>query len=213
MRLEYMATIGVDEAGRGSVLGPMIIAGVKASKYNIKKFAKEGIKDSKLVSPKKREIFARLIKELSDEYIIKKVNPKTIDNYVINGKKFRRLNYLEAKTMAKIIDNLFAKTAYVDACDINAKRYGITIKEQLHNPIRIYSSHKADMKYTVVGAASILAKVTRDNEIKKLKKKYGDIGSGYPSDDKTIKFLKRYKKENKEFPKCVRFSWKTLKRI
>ena len=167
-----MTTVGVDEAGRGSVLGPMIIAGVKASKYSIKRFTNEGIKDSKLLSPKKREVFERLIKELSDEYMIKKVNPRTIDNYVINGKKFRKLNYLEAITMAKIIDNLFAKTAYVDSCDVNAKRYGMTIKEQLHNPVRIYSSHKADMKYTVVGAASILAKCYKDKYIMKMHKKY-----------------------------------------
>ena len=208
-----MSVTGLDEAGRGSVLGPMIIAGVKASKYTIKRFTNEGIRDSKLILPKKREIFAKLIKELSDDYIIKKINPRTIDKYVLYGKKFRKLNYLEAKNMATIINNLFTKTAYVDACDTNARRYGMTIKEQLYNPTRIYSSHKADIKYTIVGAASILAKVARDNEIRKLKKKYGDIGSGYPSDYKTIKFLKQYKRKNKELPDCVRFSWKTLKRI
>ncbi|WP_457753524.1 ribonuclease HII, partial [Thermococcus sp.] len=78
---------------------------------------------------------------------------------------------------------------------------------------KIIAEHKADAKYLPVSAASILAKVTRDKAIEKLKKQYGEIGSGYPSDPRTRKFLEEYYKEHGEFPPIVRKSWKTLRKI
>ena len=77
--------------------------------------------------------------------------------------------------------------------------------------IEIVAENYADKNYPVVSAASILAKVTRDAEIKKLHKKYGFFGSGYPGDERTIKFLEKLDKE--EYSKIVRLKWATSKNI
>ena len=105
--------------------------------------------------------------------------------------------------------------AYVDAADVNEHRFGKQIKEKLTNEkdTDVISMHKADAKIDVVAAASIIAKETRGNEIRKLKEKIGDFGSGYPSDERTIKFLKSFYSDNGKWPTGTRKSWKTVERI
>ncbi len=83
----------------------------------------------------------------------------------------------------------------------------------LGSKLRIVSEHKADRTYPIVSAASIIAKVERDSEIAKLKVKYGDFGSGYLTDDKTMVFLKRLLDTNDDYPSCVRKSWKPAQRV
>ena len=92
--------------------------------------------------------------------------------------------------MAKIIDALKPDEAYVDAADVLEKRFGNHISECLRCKTKIVSEHKADRTYPIVSAASIIAKVERDGEIAKLRVKYGDFGSGYLTDEKTMVFLK-----------------------
>jgi ribonuclease HII len=75
---------------------------------------------------------------------------------------------------------------------------------------KIISSHHADRKYPVVSAASIIAKVNRDRAIEKLRKNH-DLGSGYPSDSKTMNFIKEWISQNGDLPVFVRKSWKPVK--
>ena len=93
------------------------------------------------------------------------------------------------------------------------ERFGEVIGKRLSFSPKIVAEHKADSKYIPVAAASILAKVTRDRAIEKLKEAYGEIGSGYPSDPITRRFLEEYYKKHGVFPPIVRKSWKTLEKI
>ncbi|HEX5358971.1 MAG TPA: ribonuclease HII [Candidatus Nitrosotalea sp.] len=200
-----MLVCGVDDAGRGSVLGPLVIAGISIEQKNIKRLVKIGVKDSKQLSPQLREKLYEQILSLVDGYHVAKIPPKTIDKSVSKN----LLNQLEANYMAKVIKKLQANSSYVDSCDVNPKRFGLYISN-LAKTGKIISSHHADRKYPVVSAASIIAKVNRDREIEKLRKNHA-LGSGYPSDPKTMKFIKEWVSQNGDVPVFVRKSWKPVK--
>lgn len=207
-----MLICGVDDAGRGSVIGPLVIAGVLVNKNKLSSLIKIGVKDSKLLSPKKRESLALEILKIVKDHRIIKVSPREIDK-VSRGKKLHRLNRLEARVMASIIRELKPDIAYVDASDVLPERFRQHIAEELPFKIEIVSEHKADKKYPVVSAASIIAKVERDREIEKLREEYGDFGSGYASDPKTIAFLRKWIENNDSYPEFIRKSWKTVKKL
>lgn len=200
-----MIICGVDDAGRGSVLGPLVIAGVSIERTKIKCLSEIGVKDSKQLSPNAREILYKKIIAIVDNYYIARISPKIIDQSV----RKNHLNHLEAKYMAKVITKLRPDSSYVDSCDVNPARFGKEISK-LANYGRIYSRHHADILFTIVSAASIVAKVNRDKAIKKLQKKY-DLGSGYPSDSKTMHFIKNWILDHHETPEFVRKSWKPVK--
>lgn len=200
-----MLVCGVDDAGRGSVLGPLVIAGISIEQKNIKQLVKIGVKDSKQLSPQLREKLYEQILSLVEGYHVAKIPPKTIDKSVSKN----LLNQLEANYMAKVIKKLQANSSYVDSCDVNPKRFGLYISN-LAKTGKIISSHHADSKYPVVSAASIIAKVNRDREIEKLRKNHA-LGSGYPSDPKTMKFIKEWVSQNGDVPIFVRKSWKPIK--
>jgi ribonuclease HII len=208
-----MLIAGVDEAGRGCVIGPMVVAGVCVRSENLQLLAELGVKDSKLLTPKKREaLYPEILKLVSDCQVIK-VLPYVIDKAVRSKRTLYKLNRLEAQTMAKIIQELKPDEAYVDAADVRQERFGEHIKECLKVQTTIISKHKADRTFPVVSAASIIAKVVRDREIETLKVTYGDFGSGYLTDDKTMGFLKRLLGENGgNYPSCVRKSWEPARR-
>lgn len=205
-----MLVCGVDDAGRGSLLGPLVIAGVSATPSVVKELYNMGVKDSKLLSPKNREILYKEIIKQVDSYYIAKIAPVTIDRNVIN----HRLNYLEAQYMAKVISKLSPDVSLVDSCDVNSDRYGQTVTKYIKNSngktqCPVFAFHKADRRFAIVAAASILAKVSRDRSISRLRKTYHDLGSGYPSDKKTVKFVRSLSGTNGGFPAFVRKSWKT----
>lgn len=206
-KTESMQICGVDDAGRGSMLGPLVIAGISLHKKDIPKLSLLGVKDSKQLTPKSREELYKKIIEIVDEYYVAKISPKIIDVSV----KKHGLNHLEAKYMAKVILKLNPDTSYVDSCDVNPKRFGKEIAK-LSNNKKIRSYHHADSRFVVVSAASIIAKVTRDRAISKLRKNY-DLGSGYPSDSKTIDFVTSYYRINQILPVFVRKSWKPTQKI
>ncbi len=199
-----MLICGVDEAGRGSLLGPLVIAGVSLKRSKIKKLSSMGIRDSKKLTPAARERLYKKIIEYADDYYIARINPKTIDRSV----KKHQLNLLEAKYMAKVISKLKPNISYVDSCDVNPKRFGKEI-DKMAKKGKIRSCHHADSRFVIVSAASIVAKVNRDKTIAKLRKKH-DLGSGYPSDKKTINFVSDYISDKKEIPSFVRKSWKPV---
>lgn len=136
-----------------------------------------------------------------------------IDLYVSRGKKHRRLNYLETIHMARVIDALGVDEVFIDAPDVNPKRFTLELEELLSCRPRIVAEHKADLNYAVVSAASIIAKVERDKDVEALREVHGDFGSGYPSDPDTIAFLETWMKSNAEQPEFARKSWKTWDRI
>jgi len=202
-----MQICGIDDAGRGSMLGPLVIAGISLDKKNLRKLSSLGVKDSKKLSPKLRESLYKQIIKIVDDYHVAKISPKSIDASV----KKHCLNGLEAKYMAKVVSKLNPDTSYVDSCDVNPQRFGKEIS-RLSGNHKIKSYHHADSRFVVVSAASILAKVTRDRAIAKLRKDY-DLGSGYPSDSLTVKFVTKYYKKNHEMPNFVRKSWKPVQKI
>jgi len=202
-----MQICGIDDAGRGPMLGPLVIAGISLDKKKLRKLTLLGVKDSKKLSPKLRESLYKKIIEIVDNYYVAKISPKSIDASV----KKHCLNGLEAKYMAKIVSKLNPDISYVDSCDVNPKRFGKEIS-RLSDNHKIKSYHRADSRFVVVSAASILAKVTRDRAIARLRKEH-DLGSGYPSDSVTVKFVTKYYKKNHKMPSFVRKSWKPVQRI
>jgi len=208
-----MLVAGVDDAGRGSVIGPLVIAGILIDEKELSKLVQLGVKDSKLLSPSKRESLAIEIKRIAQKHAVVKLSPAEIDKVVEKGRKLHKLNRLEAQAMAKVIEILKPDIAYVDASDVLEERFKQQILEYLPFKVEIVSEHRADRKYPVVSAASIIAKVERDKAIAELKAKYGDFGCGYPTDPKTLEFLRRCLEDFKEYPEFVRKSWKPAKKI
>ena len=208
-----MIVAGVDEAGRGSILGPLVVAGVSASRSAIEELAKLGVKDSKQLSASERRRLYPKIFKLCTDVKTEVLGPAQVDQYVERRTKYKTLNYLEATAMAKILSSLDAKVSYVDSCDIDPRRFAKTISDLMNVSRRLVVSHKADEIYTAVSAASIVAKVSRDRHIEKLRRKHGEIGSGYPSDPQTIDFLTKWVKKELTVPPFARRSWKTWLRI
>ncbi|MGQ9513619.1 MAG: ribonuclease HII [Thermoproteota archaeon] len=204
---------GIDDAGRGPVIGPMVLAGVAFYQDRLDLLEELGVRDSKILTPGKRLRLRNRICEMADRVEVEVVQPSEIDEYVQRRRKLFRLNRLEAEKVALIICKIDPSLAYVDAPDIDAERFGRTVAEMLSKKVEIISKHHADETYPLVSAASIVAKVRRDEEIEKLKRTYGDFGSGYPSDPKTRTFLRRLLKEKGEVPEVVRRSWKTLRKL
>lgn len=200
-----MLVCGVDDAGRGSVLGPLVIAGVLIERKKIKELVKIDVKDSKLLSPHSREILYKKIISIVDDYYVARIPPGVIDSSVSKN----QLNNLEAKYMAKVIERLKPNSAYVDSCDVNPARFGTQISK-LAKIKKIHSSHHADRRFPVVSAASIIAKVNRDRAIEKLRLN-DEVGSGYPSDPKTMGFIRKYIELHGIPPKFARKSWKPVR--
>ncbi|HIP66796.1 MAG TPA: ribonuclease HII [Candidatus Nanopusillus sp.] len=201
-----MLIAGIDEAGRGPVIGPMVIVGIAVQNTKLKLLEELGVKDSKQLNFKERENIYNSILKISDKYLIKIISPQKIDEYVFGNK----LNILEFEIMADIINGLQPDIVYIDSPSRNTKMVTEYIFSKINNRnIKIVAENKADSKYPVVSASSIVAKVIRDREIQKIKKLTGiDFGSGYPSDPKTREAISKYYKELQNY---IRKSWKTIR--
>ncbi len=200
--------LGIDEAGRGPVIGPLIIAGVMI--HDGKEAELGAVKDSKLLKHSQRESLYHQIVAHSEFKIIE-VNPKEIDEAVSPENKLMNLNWLEAHKQAEIINELKPDVAIIDCPSPNCKKYTEYLKALLNKEIKnikLIVEHKADVNYPVCSAASIIAKVKREEEMKKIRDKYGEAGPGYQSNQVTQKFIK----ENWEkHPEIFRHSWSTFK--
>jgi ribonuclease HII len=204
--------LGIDEAGRGPVIGPMIICGVVAQEDIIDCLTELGVKDSKALTPSRRRELGSLIRDCVEEWGILEVAPREIDEAVRKG----RLNFLEAEKMAILINRFKPDVAYVDAPSINPISFLRCLKSLIKDKEKmpeLVVENFADERYTIVGAASILAKVRRDEIVESYKVQYGDFGSGYPSDEATIRFLESYYRANGSFPEIVRLEWETNRNI
>jgi ribonuclease HII len=194
---------------KGPVIGPMVICGFLIEENKLEKLREIGAKDSKLLSPIKRKKIMSKLKKASKDIILIKLSANEIDRL----RKKINLNEIEINKMIEIINSLSPNIVIIDSLEVNTKKFIKKIKKKLNNKnIRIIAENYADRKYPIVGAASILAKVERDKEIEKIKKKINyDFGSGYASDKKTINFLKYWLKNHEELPEFVRKSWITIK--
>lgn len=201
-----MLMLGIDEAGRGSVIGPMVIAGVLAKEEDLLKFEDMGVTDSKLLSPKRRKQLYKSIKKIAKDFAVLKVSAKEIDS--LRGKRVN-LNKIEAERIAKIIKVMDADVAYVDTPQVSTEKFKKILMGLAKNHTDIVCENFADMKYVICGAASIIAKVERDKEIEKIKKRVNfDFGVGYSHDQRSINFLKKCLKKGK-YSDFVRKSWIT----
>lgn len=202
--------VGIDEAGRGPVIGPLVIAGAAIEEKDKIKLQELGVKDSKLLTPKQREyLYDKILAIINNKKIII-IPPAEIDASVES--KTLNLNWLEAIKSVEIIAALKPDKAILDCPSTNIKAYTNYIKNLLSDKgkqIEIVCEHKADVNHIEVAAASILAKVTRDRLIEDIKKKIKiDFGSGYPSDPKTVDFLK----DNWNTYDFFRKSWSSWKK-
>ena len=180
---------GIDEAGRGPVIGPMVMCGVLIEKSDEFKLKTLGVKDSKMLSPNKRNELFDVIKDVIKDFRILIIQPGEIDEALESSES--NLNLLEASKMAHIVSMLKADIVYIDCPSVNIDAYINYIIDQSKScRSKIIAEHKADEKFLSVAAASILAKVTRDREIQKLKRKFKvEFGSGYPADPFTRQFV------------------------
>jgi len=212
-----MKILGIDEAGKGPVIGPMCVGGVLIHEDKENTLKNLGVADSKQIAPKKRAHLAQQIMKYSEKTFVFVIEPQQIDEL----RKLMTMNEIMVIAFSRVIEELHPDKAYVDAADVNEERFGKRLLKQYaktypdrSEQLTIVSKHRADTIYPVVSAASILAKVHRDELIEELKKELGmDFGSGYPSDPKTKKFLKDWYQEHGSLPDIVRHSWKTAENI
>ena len=202
---------GIDEAGRGCFIGSMFICGVIFKESDLHLLEESGVKDSKKLTPRKRTELCKFIVENCENYKVIEVTVKEIDEREQNN---LNLNQLEVLKFAEILNILKPDEAYLDAADVNEERFKANVEKKISTKIhKIVSKHKADDLYPIVSAASIIAKTIRDKKIYELQKKYGKIGSGYPSDDISINFFRNWLKTKKSIPEFVRKSWDTTKKL
>ena len=203
---------GIDEAGRGPVIGPLVVAGVQVDDEKV--LEDTGVRDSKKCTPERRERLANIIKGKAKAIDLVILHPEEIDNLRNN----MTLNEIEVDAFCKVMRSLRSDVYYVDSADVDENRFARALKMRLDFDAEIISSHKAEEKFLVVAAASIIAKTTRDRLVKEieeeLRKKLDlPLGSGYPSDPITMKFIKEWKRRFGGLPPYVRKSWKTIKKL
>ena len=210
--------IGVDEAGRGPVMGPMVVAAVAV--HDQGELESLGVRDSKKLTPQRREELSEIIKRRYPHSVLV-VEAEEIDDL----RAVMTMNRLETKLFAKVIQMVMEGVEgehelYLDAADTVEGRFGEMVVEELTKmlwrkpPLKnVVAEHGADNRYPVVSAASIIAKVERDRRIKILAEKIGDFGSGYPSDKRTIRFLKEYYEKHGVLPPGVRRTWRTIRHL
>ncbi len=206
--------LGIDEAGRGPVVGPMVIAGVLLEEKDEEELRKKGVKDSKLLTHKRRIALGKKIAKIAKAIEIIVIEAGEIDG---RGKVGMNLNKLEAVKIADIINKIARKDTkiIVDCPSTNIPAWRGMLKSYISKDkqeLEIAAEHKADLHHLSVGAASIIAKVEREFAVGKLKEKLGDFGSGYSSDPITQAFLE---KDGDKLEKngVIRKSWQTWKTL
>lgn len=205
-----MLTLGIDESGKGSLVGSLFIAGALFDEADIGKLKELGVKDSKLLSNSTRFRLCANIKKIAKKTKVIKIEPYEID-YAVDRKGGLNLNWLEAHKTAQIINELRPDRAIIDCPSPNISKYKSYLRDLLdRKDIELVVEHKADLYHIECSAASILAKCEREVQVQKIKKHIGiDIGSGYPSDPKTKKFLEEHQEAYKDL---FRKSWAPYKK-
>lgn len=200
-----MIYCGIDEAGRGSVMGPMVVGILRTA--SDEGLLSLGVKDSKKLSPKRREAIYDELISCFDCHIVE-VSASEIDEL----RKFKTLNDIELDMFCEAFDELPGEVAYVDCPSVNEEEFASSMSKRCTG--RIVAEHGADDRYPAVSAASIIAKVTRDRRMSEISEEFGEnVGSGYPSDNVTMGFIEKWIKHNGRAPTDTRCSWEPVKRI
>ncbi|WP_338741289.1 ribonuclease HII [Haloplanus salilacus] len=198
--------VGADEAGKGPVLGPMVAAAVRAPGDTLP----AGVDDSKRLTPeRRRELAARLRDDPAVDIGVATVEPARIDDPETD------MNGLTVAAQAEAIRNVAADddAVTVDAGDVDADRFGRRVREGVDATVSVRAEHRADERHAHVAAASVIAKVERDARVAAIADAYGEVGSGYPSDERTRAFLADYVRDHGELPACARTSWATCEDV
>lgn len=206
-----MLIAGVDEAGRGPALGPMVIAITVIEKETEDQLLEMGVKDSKLLTREQRNDFFPKIKAMVKEYGSVHIEAMELDELM----ERKSLNEIEAMKIGKLLNDLKIKPelVFVDSPDFVEGNFAERIQRYLNFKVQIRSEHKADINYPVVSAASVIAKVERDFVIDKLAEEYGFMGSGYSHDAHTIHFIEKWLNEKGSLPFFARKQWATNKNL
>ncbi|MCY3410908.1 MAG: ribonuclease HII [Candidatus Heimdallarchaeota archaeon] len=211
-------TIGMDEAGRGPVMGPLIIGLCVTTPHQNKALTNKGVMDSKKLTKKRREELFSYISKYVVGYGILKIPASEIDRLRL---KEVTLNEIEVQGFKTLLKSFNLKNEelelQLDAADVNAQRFGDQFSKIFQG--KIDSRHKGDSIFPSVSAASILAKVTRDKEMEKIAssmKKFDPmlpkVGSGYPNKI-SKEFLSQYFMKYQRYPAFVRTTWETAEKI
>jgi ribonuclease HII len=201
--------LGLDEAGRGSLVGPLVVGGFLASEATIRDLRAIGVRDSKTLRPQRRQELLEEL-EIRGTCFVRRVLPPTIDRWVYRG----RLNHLEAREFGRLVRTANPECAFVDACDPVAHRFGQRVVQAARSPAPVIARHHADRDFSVVAAASIVAKVHRDRWIAQLERRLGEpVGSGYPSDVRTTRLVESVWERERVLQPWVRRSWATTERL
>ncbi|AFK19763.1 ribonuclease HII [Haloferax mediterranei ATCC 33500] len=197
--------IGVDEAGKGPVLGPMVAAAVRADPEALP----DGIADSKRLTPVRREELAAKLRERDDIAVgVAFIEPATIDDPETDMNLLTVRAQVEAAAAVAADDDELV----CDAGDVSESRFGRRVRDGVAEAgasVEVHAQHRADDEHAIVGAASIVAKVERDRRVAAIADEYGEVGSGYPSDQTTRDFLREFVREHGILPDCARKSWST----
>ncbi|WP_324665303.1 ribonuclease HII [Haloarcula sediminis] len=193
--------LGVDEAGKGPVLGSMFAAAVRAEPAALP----DGVGDSKGIAPAKRERLDAKIRNSADAVAVAEIPVRRIDDPETD------MNTLTVAAHADALSGVARDglAGLVDAGDTDADRFGHRVADRVDAVVDITAEHGADETDPLVGAASIVAKVARDSHVAELAETHGDVGSGYPSDPTTREFLADYVEQHGDLPDCARTSWST----
>jgi ribonuclease HII len=194
---------GVDEAGKGPVMGSMFAAAVRGPPTAVP----EEVDDSKRIAPARREELDAAIRA-DDRF---SVGLCEIPVARIDGEEDMNTLTVAAQAEALCVVIETGDEGHLDAGDVNAARFGDRVAARLPVSATVHAEHRADESYPLVAAASIVAKVARDAHVSTLAAEFGEVGSGYPSDPTTREFLLEYVTREGCLPACARASWRTSK--
>jgi len=204
---ERIGRCGADEAGRGPVLGPLVVAAVRV--VDDSSLVEMGVKDSKMLSRSRRAELFVAIEEVAEISVVVVTNEQIDEQRLSHS-----LNEIEARAFASALGSFDGSIMYLDAADVDEARFGAMVSRHLGFEAEMVCEHKADERYPVVSAASIIAKETRDRLVDRIGEELGlEVGSGYASDPRTISFLEKWICENGDLPPCARRSWETSRRL
>jgi ribonuclease HII len=201
---------GTDEAGKGPVLGSMFAACVVADPTALP----DGVADSKRLSSQRREELAHAVRQRAQAVGVAEVSVATIDDPGTDMNTLTVDAHADAILAAHDTHPLDDAAGMLDAGDTSETRFAARVADRLPYDLDLTAEHRADDSYTIVAAASIVAKVERDAHVDRLAddyQDYADIGSGYPSDPSTTAFLSAYVADHGALPDCARRSWRTSK--
>lgn len=200
-----MMICGLDEAGRGPMVGPLVVGAVWSE--DPETLRDIGARDSKQLSPSKRETLFAEISETASAWEVVPVSAEEIDRRMAQT----NLNRIEMSMFAEAVACHPADLVQVDCPEVDTLHFGQVLSAMMGG-IRVDARNKADVVFPTVSAASIMAKVTRDRMIEDIKHELGiDIGSGYPSDPATQTYVEDWIIKHGTVPPHARGSWKPVK--